>query len=150
METRVSFNVEQSVATSSSSTQSLSYEIPTSNGSRYAKLPRIEIPKFNGDPSKWLNYRDLFASLVLSSGLSLVEKLQYLKTSLTGTAAHLIQNTTLTAENFHKAWESLLSFYDNPRLQVNTALHSLFNLKPMTRDSSSELEYFLHYCSSNS
>ncbi|XP_071578969.1 uncharacterized protein [Temnothorax nylanderi] len=139
---RASISVEQPVAAGSSSNQSLPYKIPTSNGSQYARLPRIEIPKFDGNPSKWLNYRDLFASLVLSSkSLTAVEKLQYLKTSLTGTASHLIQNTTLTAENFSKAWESLVSFYDNPRLQVHTALHSLFNLKSMTKESSNDLEH---------
>ncbi|XP_071644508.1 uncharacterized protein [Temnothorax longispinosus] len=34
-----------------------------------------------------------------------------------------------------------LPFYDNPRLQVNTALQSLFNLKSMKKESASELEH---------
>ncbi|XP_071653461.1 uncharacterized protein [Temnothorax longispinosus] len=141
VETRADLSIAQPAVASSSLNQSLPYEFPTAHDTHYSKLPLIEIPTFDGDPSKWLNFRDLFASLVInSSKLSLVEKLQYLKTSLSGTAAHLIQNTTLTAENFYKAWESLLAFYDNIRLQVHTALDSLHNLKPMTKESSSELE----------
>ncbi|XP_071582567.1 uncharacterized protein [Temnothorax nylanderi] len=107
----------------------------------YARLPRIEIPKFDGTPSEWLNYKDLFASLVLKQkNLSSVEKLQYLKTSLIDSAAHYIKNTSLTEENFTKTWEALLTRYDNPRLQLNTALRSLVRLKPMTKEVASELE----------
>lgn len=66
--------------------------------------------------------------------------MQYLKTSLTGSAAHLLKNTTLTADNFQKAWEALISFYENKRLLVNAALHSLLSLKRMTKESSNEME----------
>ncbi|TGZ51666.1 Gag-pol polyprotein [Temnothorax longispinosus] len=143
--TKDSVTSEQPVLTNSVSVPSLSNKIPSTShvmsyGSPYARLPRMDIPTFDGNPAKWLEYRDLFHSMVVSTSLTAVEMLQYLKTSLIGTAAHLIQNTTLTAENFLKAWESLVSFYDNTRLQVNTALNSLVNLKPMTKESSVELE----------
>lgn len=72
--------------------------------------------------------------------LTSVEKLQYLKTSLIGTAAPLFENTTLTADNFQRAWDALISFYKNTRLLVNAALHSLFILKHMTRESASKME----------
>jgi len=92
-------------------------------------------------PSDWLTFKDLFNSLVSANPtLSSVEKLQYLKTSLVGSAASLLKNTTLTADNFQKAWESLIIFYENKRLLVNAALHSLFTLKRMTKESSSEME----------
>ncbi|KYN21888.1 hypothetical protein ALC57_05730 [Trachymyrmex cornetzi] len=108
---------------------------------QHARLPRLDLPKFNGSPSDWLPFKDLFRSLVIDNPtLSPVEKLQYLKTSLTGTAGHMLSNTALTADNFSKAWESLISFYENKRLLVNAALNSLFNLKRMTRESSADLE----------
>jgi len=67
----------------------------------HARLPRIDIPKFNGSPSEWLSFKDLFSSLIVANPtLSHVEKLQYLKTSLVGSASHLLKNTTLTADNF--------------------------------------------------
>jgi len=106
----------------------------------HARLPRIDIPKFNGTPSDWLSFKDLFSSLILANPtLSAVEKLQYLKTSLVG-SAHLLKNTTLTAENFQKAWEALIAFYENKRLLVNSALHSLLTLKRMTKESANEME----------
>lgn len=97
--------------------------------------------KFNGTPSDWLSFKDLFSSLILNNPtLTSVEKLQYLKINLVGSAAHLLKNTTLTADNFQKAWEALISFYENKRLLVNAALHSLITLKRMTKESASELE----------
>jgi len=107
----------------------------------HARLPRIDIPKFNGSPSDWLSFKDMFSSLILAHPtLSSVEKLQYLKTSLVGSAAHLLKNTTLTSANFQKAWDALISFYENKRLLVNSALHSLLNLKRMTKEAAQEME----------
>ncbi|XP_011264271.2 uncharacterized protein LOC105256226 [Camponotus floridanus] len=107
----------------------------------HARLPRIDIPKFNGSPADWLSFKDLFSSLILANPtLTAVEKLQYLKTSLIGSASHLLKNTTLTADNFQKAWDALISFYENKRLLVNAALHSLVTLKRMTKESANEME----------
>lgn len=107
----------------------------------HARLPRIDIPKFNGSPADWLSFKDLFSSLILANPtLTSVEKLQYLKTSLIGSASHLLKNTTLTADNFQKAWDVLIAFYENRRLLVNAALHSLVTLKRMTKESANEME----------
>lgn len=125
---------------------SSSQAAPLSNSSlpvfiHHARLPRIDIPKFNGTPTDWLSFKDLFDSLVVQNPtLSSVEKLQYLKTSLTGTASSLLKNTTLTADNFLKSWEALTSFYENKRLLIKTALQSLLSIKRMTKESSVELE----------
>lgn len=106
-----------------------------------ARLPRIDIPKFNGSPSDWLSFKDLFSSLIIHNPtLTSVEKLQYLKTSLVGSASHLLKNTTLMSDNFQTSWEALIAFYENKRLLVNSALHSLLILKRMTRESSTEME----------
>lgn len=106
----------------------------------HARLLRIELPKFNGSPSDWLSFKDLFNSLVLvNPTLSSVEKLQYVKTSLIGSASHLLKNTTLTADNFQKAWDSLIAFYENKRLSVNATFHSLL-IKRMTKESTNKME----------
>lgn len=96
----------------------------------HAQLPRIDLSKFNGTPSDWLSFKDLFNSLVNSNPtLTSVEKLQYLKISLTGSAAPLLKNTMLSADNFQRSWEALISFYENKRLLVNAALNSLLFIK---------------------
>ncbi|XP_029163322.1 uncharacterized protein LOC114934776 [Nylanderia fulva] len=125
-----------------SSTQSLSQ--PVSNQlavSHHTRLPRIDLPKFSGNASEWMSFKDLFSSIIIGNiSLSPVEKLQYLKASLTGTAAYLLKNTALTADNFQKAWTDLISFYENKRLLVNSAIQSLLSLKKIAKESSSELE----------
>ncbi|XP_033220962.1 uncharacterized protein LOC117175364 [Belonocnema kinseyi] len=78
--------------------------------------------------------------VISNTNLSAVWKLNYLKQSLKGTAAHLLKNTALTTDKFQNAWNSLVFFYKNKRLLVNTALHSLLNMKRMTKESATELE----------
>ncbi|TGZ47933.1 Uncharacterized protein DBV15_12272 [Temnothorax longispinosus] len=106
-----------------------------------AKLPFIKIPTFDGDPEKWLPFKNLFASLIsTSTSLSEVEKLQYLKTHLSGSAFDLVKHTALTAENFKQTWDSLTEFFENTRLLVNTTIQSFLNLKRMTKESATELQ----------
>lgn len=127
-------------------TRTMSTETMSNSGSlpsffHHTRLPRINIPKFDGSPTDWLFFKDLFTSIVLlNPTLTSVEKLQYLKTRLVGSAAHVIKNTALTADNFQKAWDALMSFYENKRLLVNAALHSLIQYKRMTKESATEME----------
>lgn len=130
---------QPTIRTSSTHSESQTSGVPVFF--HHARLPRIDIPKFNGSPADWLSFKDLFSSLILANPtLTSVEKLQYLKTSLTGSASLLLKNTTLTADNFQKAWDALIAFYENKRLLVNAALHSLVTLKRMTRESANEME----------
>lgn len=57
---------------------------PTRSYSR--RLPRIDLSKFSDDYAQWSYFRDLFTSIVMKDNdcLSAVEKLHYLKLSLTG------------------------------------------------------------------
>ncbi|XP_025271328.1 uncharacterized protein LOC112639966 [Camponotus floridanus] len=133
---------EEQLKEGTSSTQSLSQSTANQlSVSHHTRLPRIDLPKFNGAPSEWLSFKDLFSSIIRNITLSSVEKLQYLKASLTGTASHLLKNTSLTADNFQKAWDDLISFYENKRLLVNAAIQALLSLRRMTRESATDLEY---------
>ncbi|XP_011883957.1 PREDICTED: uncharacterized protein LOC105571095 [Vollenhovia emeryi] len=106
----------------------------------HALLTPIDLPTFNGSPADWLSFKNLFISLIVDNPtLTLVEKLQYLKTSLTGSALLLLKNTTLIADNFQRAWDALIAVYENKRL-VDAALQSLLSLKRITKESASELE----------
>ncbi|XP_024889613.1 uncharacterized protein LOC112466006 [Temnothorax curvispinosus] len=118
----------------------------TSNDNTYiqhSKLPIMKIPTFDGSSERWLEFKNLFHSLVASkTSLSAIEKLQYLKTHLSGPAFNLVKHTPLTEENFQKTWDLLTEFYENTRLLINTTLQSLFNLKRATKESGTELQQF--------
>ncbi|XP_011687026.1 PREDICTED: uncharacterized protein LOC105449469 [Wasmannia auropunctata] len=84
-------------------------------------LPKIALPKFAGEYHAWLTFRDLFKSMVsLNPDIRPVEKLHYLKTHISGDAARLISNFTITADNYASAWGALCARYDNKRLLVHS------------------------------
>jgi len=85
-----------------------------SAGSHSRHLPRIDLPKFSGDYSKWSHFRDLFASMINSNtDLSAIEKLHYLKMSLSGEPATFLKNIEFSSEGFTRAWNTLVARYEN-------------------------------------
>ena len=49
------------------------------------KLPKLSLPRFNGDPTKWLSFWDSFSSAIdENDDLSDVDKFQYLRSLLEG------------------------------------------------------------------
>ncbi|XP_060810246.1 uncharacterized protein LOC132904333 [Amyelois transitella] len=78
------------------------------------KLPKIELPKFCGKYEDWQQYFDLFTSLIHKNrSLSAVEKLHYLKSTLSGEAEVLIRNLPTTDLNYDAAWKKLIARYNN-------------------------------------
>lgn len=83
----------------------------------------------------------MFSSLVFNnSALSAIEKLHYLKNSLQGAAAVLLQHTALISDIFQKAWDDIVAYYDNKRILIDSALHELFSFKQVQKESAVDLE----------
>ncbi|XP_025995450.1 uncharacterized protein LOC113004946 [Solenopsis invicta] len=62
----------------------VSAPLKSTNASHSRRLPRIKLPKFSGEYAQWSQLRDLITSMILGNNdLSDVEKLHYLKMSLT-------------------------------------------------------------------
>ena len=72
-----------------------------------AKLPRLELPVFSGDYTKWQTFWDQFSATVDVSELSTVTKFTYLQTLLTGEALTAIKGLALTAVNYETAKDLL-------------------------------------------
>lgn len=107
-------------------------------------LPRISLPTFSGNYETWRSFRDLFTAIIRdNAGLSSVEKMHYLKTSLTGEASRLVVNLPVSGDNFEIAWETLISRYENKRFLVNAELDKITHLKPLKIKSSESLGSFL-------
>ena len=59
----------------------------------FQSLPKIDLPKFSGKFSDWENFRDVFRSIIYRrEDLSLIMKLHYLCTRLTGEALEKIKS----------------------------------------------------------
>ena len=104
------------------------------------RLPKLELPTFDGNLDEWLSFRDLFVAAVHdNSGLTGAQKLQYLKASVKGDAAILLQSVSITNDNYEQAWDLLNNRYQNRREIVTSTLKRLVNHPAMRSESPAEL-----------
>lgn len=81
------------------------------------KLPKIEIPSFDGNFKNWQTFIDMYDSLIHNnSSLSNIEKFNYLISYLKGTPLNLVKCTPLSGQNYLVAYNTLKTRYDNKRL----------------------------------
>jgi len=98
-----------------------------------SELPKVGIPEFDGDISKWEYFRDSFLSLIHNDQrIPPVKKMHYLKGCLKGDAATSIGRIPLTAENYESTWEFVMKRYDNPLRRLDSDLQNLFETEPLT------------------
>lgn len=109
------------------------------------KLPRLDLPKFSGDVLQWTSFHDLFTSMVHNQVISNSQKLQYLKISLTGEAATLIQSFDVTDANYVEAWSILKTRYQNERFLIQSHLQSLFSQQQLREESSPRLRNLIDH-----
>ena len=81
------------------------------------KLPRINLPEFDGDLKKWPTFYDLFKTLIHDNPtISSVAKFQYLITTLSKEPQALVRHLPLTSANYSIAFDTLVRRYENPRV----------------------------------
>lgn len=104
------------------------------------RLPKIDLPKFCGDESRWISFRDNFLSMIHGNDdIPTVNKLQYLLQSLEGDARKPFECVDIQADNYASTWDALMKRYDNKRFLRKELFRRLFELAPMKRESAHEL-----------
>ncbi|MEW8545649.1 MAG: DUF1759 domain-containing protein, partial [Candidatus Thiodiazotropha sp.] len=94
------------------------------------RLPKLEIPSFNGNTLKWTEFWDSFEATVHDNmSLSNIEKLNYLLSKLTGEAKHAVAGILLSNENYAVAVELLKERYGDKQAVVSSHYAELINLK---------------------
>lgn len=122
--------------------QSQSGKVQVDNELR-AKLPFIELPKFNGDNMQWLGYHDLFLSLVdQRPNLSDSEKYYYLRASLNGEALSVISHLAMDSSNYTVALELLRKRYNNTRLLADSYLDRILRLPSVNQATDLRREFY--------
>ncbi|XP_065092091.1 uncharacterized protein LOC135712921 [Ochlerotatus camptorhynchus] len=122
------------------STMSSAFAPPHNSTSFHHRLPKIDMPKFSGDESRWISFRDNFLSMIHSNDdIPTVNKLQYLLQSLEGDARKPFESVDIQADNYASTWEALMKRYDNKRFLRKELFRRLFELSPMKRESALEL-----------
>lgn len=115
-----------------------------------AKLPIIELPKFSGAYEKWLEFRDLYLSLVHNCEyIDPIDKFHYLRSSLEGSAGKCINAINFCAENYNIAWETLCARFENKSLMVHNYLKSLCNIRSIDSDSPTAFRNLVDSISAN-
>lgn len=125
--------------TPSSTTQDLT---PT-NTQSYVHLPTLNLPKFSGEYENWKSFLDLFlATIDQNKTLTKAQKLTYLRGSLLGPAALVIQAYSITDENYTICLDLLKSHYDRKREIIFSFIDKLLNLPSVTHPTKDSLSQF--------
>ncbi|XP_055714768.1 uncharacterized protein LOC129808888 [Phlebotomus papatasi] len=91
------------------------------------KLPQLSVPKFSGNYTEWISFREMFTSAVHNkSSLSDAEKFQYLKGYLCGEAESVVHHLAMTGENYHVAWELIQDEYEKKQNITTEYLRTFF------------------------
>ncbi|KAI4480708.1 hypothetical protein M0802_014145 [Mischocyttarus mexicanus] len=105
-----------------------------------SRLPELTVPRFEGEYLKWPEFKAMFSSVIGErENLSELERFQYLKSAVAGSAATLINHLPPMDSSFSTAWSLLTARYENERLIVNSHLERLLALEPMKYRRSSSL-----------
>lgn len=103
-------------------------------------LPKMRVPKFNGDNNKWLKFRDSFNSLIdQNPKFSNIQKFHYLEDALEGKAAKIIESMGVSEENYAAAWEKIKKRYEDSGELIHHHVSGLFKLPVVTSNSPDDL-----------
>ena len=85
-----------------------------------ARLPKLELKGFSGDPTTWMSFLDSFSSAVdRNDYLSEVDKFNHLKTLVDGAAATTIAGLSLTSARFKfSLFHIYVVIYKNIKLNI--------------------------------
>ncbi|XP_043264211.1 uncharacterized protein LOC122404341, partial [Colletes gigas] len=115
--------------------------LPQPGPSATIKLPKLDLPTFNGDFKKWPHFSDAFCAAVKNvQHLSKAQKMQYLDACLRGEPKDLIEHLEICDANFDIAWASLVSEYAHLRVLVSVQLDRLCDLPSVHHDKIDSLK----------
>ncbi|KYM93417.1 hypothetical protein ALC62_15979 [Cyphomyrmex costatus] len=104
------------------------------------KLPIIELPKFKGDLSNWLKFRDTYKSLIHDNqSISNIQKFHYLIAALEGSAAQIVDEYKYNEQNYEIVWDALHRRYDDPKLLIYNHIEAMFKTKGINGESAVQL-----------
>ncbi|XP_061729385.1 uncharacterized protein LOC133534298 [Cydia pomonella] len=114
------------------------------------KLPQIKISKFDGSYYKWMEFKDLYESLIHNNEhIKPIHKFHYLSSYLEGEASRVIANLEVSTDNYNEAWKLLCDRFSNKRQLITNHLNALFNLDPIQRESDKSLRFLSDHVTKN-
>ncbi|XP_047997254.1 uncharacterized protein LOC125234877 [Leguminivora glycinivorella] len=114
------------------------------------RLPVINLPTFDGTYTRWLEFKDLFESLINNNeSIAPINKFHYLRNSLQGSASLVIRSIDFSASGYELAWNTLCERYNNKNILINNHLSAIININPIHKESFKSLRYLIDTVSKN-
>nr|XP_022295087.1 uncharacterized protein LOC111105210 [Crassostrea virginica] len=105
-------------------------------GSLSVRLPKLELPSYNGDKIRFKEFWDSFdATINKNSKLSRIEKFNYLRSKLTGEAKEAISGLELSNENYDVALAIIQQRFGDAQSVINKHYMELINIQPVNNDT---------------
>ncbi|UYV77624.1 hypothetical protein LAZ67_15001762 [Cordylochernes scorpioides] len=100
------------------------------------KLPKLMISKFYGNFSEWLTFWNSFdAAIHQNNSLNPIDKFNYLKSHLGGTALNTVEGFALSADNYEKAIKLLKDRFGREDILISRHMNNLLSMKPLKTSS---------------
>lgn len=100
------------------------------------RLPKLSLPRFDGDPTKWIAFWDSFASAIHDNDdLNDVDKFQYLKSLMEGSAISAISGLPLTSANYKEAVDLLKERFGDKQVVISKHMEILMQLPVVNDDN---------------
>lgn len=113
--------------TSQPSTSASSSATPSSNF--YHRLPKLDLPKFNGDVMSWTTFWDSYYTTIHTNpSLANVQKFSYLRSQLSHSAEQCISGLALSSANYEQAICLLKERYGDEQHIVDAYMKNLLDL----------------------
>ena len=104
-------------------------ELETQAKSTQAKLPKLRISPFNGTPTDWIRFDNMFTTQVHNKPISDEEKFGYLLEMVNTKVREKISNLKPSTLGYQTAWERLKRDYGHTALVVNAHMDAIVNLQ---------------------
>ena len=113
----------------------------SSDSSPGVKLPKLDVPTFNGDILKWVTFWEQFTVSVHDRPhLSKAEKLAYLRHSLKdGAAKGIIEGLSKSGDQYDEAIKCLRDRFNRPKLIHEAHVQRIIEIPPLKEGNGKEL-----------
>ena len=126
--TRINKAIGPAPSTMAPSMETRSAE-PTLDRTARVKLPKLSLPHFNGDLTRWTTFWDSYESAVHNNReLTDVEKFNYLRSLLERSAHEAIAGLTLSSANYQEAVDILHKRFGNKQQIISKHMELLLKL----------------------
>ena len=104
------------------------------------KLPKLELPKFDGSVLQWQSFWECFEASVDNSDLPSVTKFAYLRSLLSKEAKDCVAGLALTAANYPSAVELLKKRFGRKEVITFSHIQQLLSIPQVSSDSVPDLK----------